>query len=191
MAAFAAGRATLEAAAALDPVVLDAGVPVGVSHSPAGAIAAGADYVAAEHRTSATDPRVFRRLLAQDWTAGAGAGDLEAAERSLAQSPAPAGLRLLAGVAAGKLDSYRGDTARVELWSQATFWSPTLAPTQTWQLDALTLHWSDGRWRVSLHAALRAPVPAWATVDGDSDTAGAFDAALPGMTAPDYETVAR
>lgn len=185
-AGFAAGTATLDSTSHPNPLALDQGVPVGVSHTRAGALAAGANYVAIEHRTSASDPIAFRRLIAVAWTASAAPGELSAEEQALALTPPPTGVRLLAGVAAGRLFRYEGATAKLELWSEAIYWSSTIEPTQKWAFDQLTLQWVRGRWRVSAHSAGAAPVPSWATAYRGNDTSTAFDAGVDGMSAPDY-----
>jgi len=66
---------------------------------------------------------------------------------------------------------------------------PTLAPEQTWNLINSTLVWRDGRWLLAqLHIdTTAAPVPSIVYVDGDNNTAAAFNA-LNGMTAPFYGT---
>jgi hypothetical protein len=184
--AFAVGGATVHATADPDPIRLDQGIPVGVLHTPVGALAAGANYMALERRTSATAPAEFRRLLELGWVPSARAVELAAAQQAVLQTPPPRGVHLLTGVAAGKVERYRSDTAQLKLWTEAVYWSAAVAPTQTWALDELALRWSDGRWQVSAHTTDAAPVPGWATAYQGNDTSRAFDADLEGMTAPYY-----
>ena len=184
--AFAVGEATVHATADPDPIQLEQGIPVGVLHTPVGALAAGANYMAAERRTSATVPAEFRRLLALAWAPSARTVELAAEQQAVLQTPPPQGVHVLTGVAAGKVERYRSDTAQLELWSEAVYWSAAIPPTQTWALDVLWLRWSDGRWQVSAHTAADAPVPGWATVYHGNDTSRAFDTGLEGMTAPYY-----
>ena len=184
--ALAAGEATVHSTADPSPIHLEEGIPVGVLHTPAGALADGANYMAVERRSAATAPAEFRRLLALAWAPSARSTELDAAQQAVRQAPAPEGVHLLTAVVAGRVEQYRGDTARVELWSEAVYWSAAIAPTQTWSLDELSLQWSDGRWQVSAHTTAEAPVPGWASVYHANDTSHSFDEALKGMSAPYY-----
>jgi hypothetical protein len=185
-ASFIAGVISAPQSADPDPVRLEHGLPVGVVRSPEGALAAAANDVAIEHRTSATDPVAFEQLIRVAWVRGAGARELGLERRARALAPAPVGLRLLSGVAAGRIEHYAHGSAVVALWCVSTYWSAAIAPTQKWSLDTLTLRWTAGRWRVSAHTATGAPVPQWAAAAAGNDTAAAFNAGLAGMTAPTY-----
>jgi hypothetical protein len=168
------------------------GVPVGVEHSPAGALAAADNYVALASQSVEQDPSLFEALVAQAYAP-------EVRDRTLAQAR-----RLLTGdaqnmgnyaqgghgiavIAARRLDAYTPESATVTSWLAGFVWGPRLAPRQTWNLIDTTLRWRQGRWLVlsSNTDATPAPVPAIVYVNGPNDRAPAF-ARLQGMTAPFY-----
>lgn len=181
--AFAGGRASdAGAAAPADPVVLEDGVPVGVSDTPAGVTAAAADYAADVQRTSALDPEEFARLVSLAYTPAAQTRVLALAREARQGDPPLEGVHLLTAVAAARLAGYSRRAATVDLWLEATYWSAAIAPTQTWALDALGLSWRAGRWQISTQTLGQPPVPAWATIRDGNNTAVAFDRALTGMT---------
>jgi hypothetical protein len=177
-----------------NPIALVNGVPVGVADTPAGAIAANDNYLATEAQTDEQDPTVFATLVATVFTPATGqlslqeAAQLRSSDTTLTSAYA-AGARALAVVGARRLDSYSRQRATLTTWVGAFLWGPTLAPEQTWNLINSTLVWRDGRWLLAqLHIdTTAAPVPSIVYVDGDNNTAAAFNA-LNGMTAPFYGT---
>lgn len=189
--AFAAGYRTVPATADRSPMRLENGVPVGVLDTPAGALAAADNYVSAEDDallSGASIRRVVDTLwvpreraieLAQPFPAAALAG----------RTDKFSGLKLMAAVAAHKLESYSANTVQVGVWHEITVWSSTLAPAQRWSLDTLTLVWDAGRWLVASRSSppdSQTPVPAW-TSGGPTDRTGeAFDSRLVGMSGPYY-----
>jgi hypothetical protein len=187
------GRATAAGeGSSSDPIALVDGIPVGVSDTPAGALAADDNYLAIEAQTDAQDPRLFGALVATAFTPSARrtslaqAAALRASDSSLI-SAYTAGARALAVVGARRLDSYSRARASVTTWLAGFVWGPTLQPRQTWNLVNSKLVWHDGRWllaQVNVEAT-PAPVPSIVYVDGNNNRAAAFNA-LDGMTAPFY-----
>ncbi len=168
------------------------GVPVGVRHTRAGALAAADNYLALASQSVEQDPAVFAALVAQVYAPGIRAGTLAQAGRLRARdvqnmSNYRQGGRGIAVVAARRLDSYTPQQATVTSWLGGVVWGPRLAPRQTWNLVSTTLRWQAGRWLVeaSSTAPTLAPVPSIVYVEGGNDRAGAF-ARLAGMTGPFY-----
>jgi hypothetical protein len=187
------GRATLTPlAASTNPIELVNGIPVGVTDTPAGALAANDNYLAIEAQTDEQDPRAFAALVATAFTPGARHASLAQAARlrssdSTLMSAYAAGAHALSVVGARRLDSYSPVRATVTTWLAGFVWGPTLTPQQTWNLVATTLVWQHARW---LLAGLQvestpAPVPSIVYVDANNNRAAAFNA-LDGMTAPFY-----
>ncbi len=176
------------------PVRLVGGVPVGVRDTPAGALAAGDNYVALASQSIEQDPAVFAALVAQAYAPQARGGALAEAQRVRAgdtqnMTNYREGGRGIAVIAARRLDSYTPQQATITSWLGGFVWGPHLAPRQTWNLIDTTLHWQTDRWLVvsSDTDATPAPVPSIVYVNGDNDQAAAF-ARLSGMTAPFYGT---
>jgi hypothetical protein len=184
--AFAAGRSTLPVEKRPNPIRLKNGIPVGVSHTPAGAVAAADNYVAAGI-TASLDPRALRAFANALLAVRARQGFMAASERLAEGSSPPAGTSAIATVVAHALRSYGGDTAEVSTWELGSYWGAGLAPTQYWALADLSLRWSDRRWRVvSVQERLPGPVPARVTSDRAARTSAIWDQALTGMSAPYY-----
>lgn len=189
--AFWGGYATPRTTAHPNPIVLEHGVPVGVGHSSSGALAAADNYLAAED-SSLLSPGALRAVVDTDWTVRERQVELAQAvpAASLRTTPAELGdTKLTASVAAHKLESYAPSSARVGVWHELTVWSSTLAPTQYWSLDTVTLLWRDGRWLVSSRVTsptTATPVPPWSGGSPDDRTSAAFDQRLAGMSAPYY-----
>jgi hypothetical protein len=186
------GRASSPAAAPPGAVTLVGGIPVGVLHSPAGALAAADNYVALASQSVEQDPRTFEELVTQAYAPQARAGALSEARRIRAadtQSMAnyAEGGRALAVVAARRLDAYSPTSATVTTWLGGFVWGPRLTPRQSWNLVDTRLAWQHGRWLVvsSSTDATAAPVPSIVYVRGDNNAAAAFSA-LAGMSAPFY-----
>jgi hypothetical protein len=175
-----------------NPISVINGVPVGVSDTPAGALAADDNYLAIEAQTDEQNPRAFATLVATAFTPHAErsslaqAAQLRGSDSSL-MSDYAAGARALAVIGARRLDSYSPARARITTWLAGFLWGPTLAPEQTWNLVGTTLVWRQRRWLLAqVHVeATPAPVPSIVYVDGHNHQAGAFSA-LDGMTAPFY-----
>jgi hypothetical protein len=173
-------------------VELVGGVPVGVQHTPGGALAAVDNYLAVASQSVEQDPAVFAALVVQVYVPGIRAGTLAQAQRLRASdvqnmSNYREGGRGIAVVAARRLDSYTPEQATVTSWLGGLVWGPRLAPRQTWNLVDTTLQWQAGRWLVEASNAdpALAPVPSMVYVDRGNNRMGAF-AGVAGMTAPFY-----
>jgi len=189
--AFTAGLATRAHTAHPDPVRLDRGVPIGVLHTPDGAVAAADNYLAAEDG-ALLSPDQLRQVIATDWTPRERQVELSQPLPTATLKTTPQQLgdtRLTAVVAANKLESFSSNRAQVGVWHELTTWSSTRPPAQHWMLDTVTLVWQDGRWLTTSRVTAPdadTPVPAW-TNGGPSDrTSQAWDEQLAGMTAPYY-----
>ena len=175
-------------------IELSHGVPVGVEHTAAGALAAADNYLALASQSIEQDPASFAALVAQAYAP-------EARSRTLAQAQQlrtgdtqnmanyQQGGRGIAVIAARRLDSYTPQLATVTTWLGGVVWGPSLSPRQTWNLVDTTLRWQAGRWLVvsSNTDPTPAPVPSVVYVNGPNDQAPAFGR-LAGMTAPFYGT---
>ena len=175
-------------------IELSHGVPVGVEHARAGALAAADNYLALASQSIEQDPAVFAALVAQVYAP-------EARSRTLAQAQQlrtgdtqnmtnyQRGGHGIAVVAARRLDRYTPQLATVTTWLGGFVWGPSLSPRQTWNLVDTTLRWQAGRWLVvsSNTDPTPAPVPSVVYVNGPNDQAPAFGR-IAGMTAPFYGT---
>jgi hypothetical protein len=168
------------------------GVPVGVQHTPAGALAAADNYVALASQSIEQDPPAFNALVAQAYAPGARAQTLSQAQQIRTadvqnMNNYEEGGRAVAIIAARRLDRYTQTDAQVTSWLGGFVWGPRLTPRQTWNLVATTLRWQDGRWLVesSNTEVTPAPVPSIVYVDGANNQTPAF-ARLNGMSAPFY-----
>jgi hypothetical protein len=185
---------TTAPAATPDPVQTRAGVPIGVEHTPAGAVAAADEYVATEQATVERDPARFAALVSKDYVASVRAGSLAAGRDDRLRDPA--GMKLSASggesfttVAAHRLDWYRSSAAQVTTWAGQVFWGPHQPPSQVWALGRTDLIWRNGRWEVSGMSTLPTPAPAPAALPQDGptdDTAADFYARLNGFVAVSY-----
>ena len=168
------------------------GVPLGVQHTRAGALAAADNYLAASSQTVEQDPSVFAQLVAHVYAPGIRARTISEAQRVRAQDSRDManyaeGGRGIAVVATHRLDSYSPQTATITSWLGGFVWGPHVTPSQSWNLVDTTLRWQSGRWLVvsSSTDPTPAPTPAIVYVQGTNDQAGAF-ARLAGMSAPSY-----
>jgi hypothetical protein len=175
-------------------VVLAGGVPVGVEHTQAGALAAADNYLALASQSIEQEPTVFAALVAQAYEPALRTRTLTEAQTLRTNdvqnvSNYRQGGRGVAVVAARRLDRYTGSSAVITSWLAGLVWGPHLSPRQTWNLVDMTLSWHEGRWLISscVTDPTPAPVPSIVYVDGANDTAGAF-ARLAGMSAPFYGT---
>jgi hypothetical protein len=194
LAAFMLGHALAPAASSRDPIENASGIPVGVDHSPAGALAAADSYVAASYesveRNPARDAQLIKAIYAPAIRASAISGATAVRARNAAGMRLWArGGRNLSVVGARRLDYYRGDAAQVSTWNVDVFWGPGRPPKQEWVLTQTSLRWSGGRWLVAETETLpvAGPVPALtpqATPSNDSATA--FGTDLAGFSAPSY-----
>jgi hypothetical protein len=173
-------------------IKLEGGVPVGVEHSAAGALAAADNYLAAASQALEQDPGAFGALVARDYAPASRQQTLAQAQQLRLSDPVgmdnySEGGRGLAVVAARRLDSYTPISATVTSWLAGFVWGPHLPPRQSWNLVDTTLTWNSGRWFVvsSQTDATPAPVPAIVYVDGRNESSVAFSR-LAGMTAPFY-----
>jgi hypothetical protein len=178
--------------AATAAIQLERGVPVGVKHTPGGALAAADNYLADSAQTLEQDPSTFAALVAEVYAPSARAQTLAQAQQLRLGDPAgmsnyDEGGRGLAVVAARRLDHYAPTSATVTSWLAGFVWGPHISPRQSWNLVDTTLVWRSGRWLVasSQTDATPAPVPAIVYLDGHSDSLAAFSE-LAGMTAPFY-----
>jgi len=172
------------------------GVPVGVEHSRAGALAAADNYVARAAETIVQDPPTFTRLIRTVWVSAAQPEALANGKRSRRQAPDAvanyeAGGRALAVTAARKLESYNGSRATVLTWGAGFIWGPDKRPTQRWFVGRVKLVWQDDQWSVEALDELTtaAPTP-YRVIIGKpgADSAEVFDDVLDGMSAPIYGT---
>jgi hypothetical protein len=168
------------------------GIPVGVAHSPAGALTAADNYLAVSSQSIEQEPAAFAALVAQGYAPTVRAHTLAEAEKvraADAQNMAnyAEGGRGIAVVAARRLDGYSAQSATITSWLAGIVWGPHIAPRQSWNLVDTTLRWQSGRWLVVSSRAdpTPAPVPSVVYVEGSNDRTPAF-ARLAGMTAPYY-----
>jgi hypothetical protein len=178
--------------AATAAIELERGVPVGIKHSPGGALAAADNYLADSAQTLEQDPSAFGELVAKVYAPDQRAQTLAAAQQLRLGDPVGmsnynAGGRGLAVVAARRLDRYTPSSATVTSWLAGFVWGPHVSPRQSWNLVDTTLVWRSGRWLVASSQTdpTPAPVPAIVYVDGHNDGLAAFSR-LAGMTAPFY-----
>ena len=190
---FLAGRAGSVAGPGA-PIEFVGGVPVGVAHTPAGAVAAVDDYLATEQATVDDDPGRFSALVAVDYAAPIRPGVLAAAESDRHRDPVgiperAGGERSFTVIGADRLDAYGDDAARVTTWAGQFYWGPGQTPAQVWALGQTTLAWTAGRWRVTAMRTLPGPGPAPAATPqagpGD-DSSSVFDRVLGGFTPVTY-----
>jgi hypothetical protein len=173
-------------------IELEGGIPIGIEHTPAGALAAADNYLAASSQTLEQDPPAFGGLVARVYAPANREQTLVEAQQLRLSDPVGMnnygeGGRGLALVAARRLDSYTSSSATVTSWLAGFVWGPHLPPRQSWNLVDTTLAWSSGRWLVvsSQTDPTPAPVPAIVYVEGRNDSAAAFSR-LAGMSAPFY-----
>jgi hypothetical protein len=177
-----------------DPIETQGGVPVGVDHSPPGAVVAADEYVATEQANVERDPTRLTALVAEDWTEQLKPSSLAAGREDRLRDPAgvelwAAGGQSFTTVAAHGLDWYRGDTAEVTTWAAQIFWGPGQPPSQVWALGRTDLVWRDRRWEVSAMTTLpvQAPAPAALPQAGPlDDTARDFYSQLTGFSPVSY-----
>jgi hypothetical protein len=177
---------------AVGAIKLEGGVTIGVEHTPAGALAAADNYLAASSQTLEQDPSAFGALVARVYAPASREQTLAAAQQLRLGDPVGMnnygeGGRGLAVVAARRLDSYTPASAMITSWLAGFVWGPHLPPRQSWNLVDTTLAWNSGRWLVvsSQTDPTPAPVPAIVFLDGHNGSSAAFSR-LAGMTTPFY-----
>ena len=189
--ALAFGYETVPATTRPNAIRLEHGVPVGVLDTRAGAVAAADNYVATED-DSLLSPSQIRGVVDTEWAPQERAVELAQPFLAAALAGEPAtldGLKLTAAVAADKLQAYSPQSAQVSVWSEITIWSSTVAPTQRWTLDTVTLAWDSGRWLVTSRSTApdsSTPVPVWTSGDMRDRASTTFDTRLADMSAPYY-----
>ena len=189
--ALAFGYETVPATTRPNAIRLEHGVPVGVLDTRAGAVAAADNYVATED-DSLLSPSQIRGVVDTEWAPQERAVELAQPFLAAALAGEPAtldGLKLTAAVAADKLQAYSPQRAQVSVWSEITIWSSTVAPTQRWTLDTVTLAWDSGRWLVTSRSTApdsSTPVPVWTSGDMRDRASATFDTRLADMSAPYY-----
>ncbi len=194
LAGFLLGRAVAPAPAPPDVLNSVQGIPVGVDHSPAGALAAADNYVAVSYDSVERDPARNSRLIDTVYAGGIRASALSGAGSVRADNPDAMNLwrdggQNLSLIGARRLDYYDGDDAQVTTWNADIFWGPDRPPKQAWVLTQTSLRWSSGRWLVTATATLptAGPVPALTPqASNANDSVAAFGSALAGFTAPGY-----
>lgn len=184
--AFAAGRSTVALRGTPTPTRVENGIPIGVLHTPAGALSAADNYVATGI-TAGLDPRALEAFAKALLIPAARPVLIAASERLAQGSSPPAGTSAIGTVVAHALRSYVGDAAEVSTWELGSYWGAGLVPTQYWALADLSLRWSDGRWQVvSVQERLPGPVPARVSGAQAARTSASWNQALTGMSAPFY-----
>jgi hypothetical protein len=183
------------AAAGAGPIRSIDGVPVGVEHSRAGALAAADNYVTTATETVVPDPAGYERLVRRTYARDYQATALKEAADARANAPEVVaayerGRKALALVAARRLDSYTGDQATVTTWRAGVVWSSTDKPFSQWFLTRTKLRWDGEQWLVERIADVRRPAPAppLRYQNPGSLRSATFQKELRGMTAPIYGT---
>jgi hypothetical protein len=193
-AALLMGRALAPAPGAAAPIENVAGIPVGVEHSPAGALAAADSYVSVAYATIERDPTRYARLIGSVYAPAIRAGALGGGAAIRSQNPAAMALwsrggQNLSVIGARRLDYYGGAGAQVSTWNADVYWGPGRPPKQAWVLTQTSLPWSGGRWLVTSTETLptAGPVPAMTPqASRGNDSAAGFDSSLAGFSAPSY-----
>jgi hypothetical protein len=194
VASYLLGHALAPPGPTRNPVAEVRGIPLGVDHSPAGALAAADNYVAASYGAVERDPARDTRLIDAAYAPDIRSGAIAGAEAVRTHSPAAMWLWAHGGqnvslIGARRLDFYRGDDAQVTTWNADVFWGPGRPPKQAWVLTRTSLRWSGSRWLVAATSTLptAGPVPAITSqATAANDSAAAFDSSLGGFSAPAY-----
>lgn len=194
VAGFLAGRALAPASAPADPIDSVGGIPVGVDHSPAGALAAADNYVGVSYDTVERNAARYSRLIDAVYAPGIRVSAARGAATVRQQNPAAMSLwasggKNLSVIGARRLDYYRGSYAQVTTWNADIFWGRGRPPKQAWVLTQTSLRWSGGRWLVTATSTLptAGPVPALTPqAAASNDSTAAFTADLAGFSAPVY-----
>jgi hypothetical protein len=171
------------------------GVPIGIEHSRAGALAAADNYVATATETAIQNPARYEQLVRRVYApkyrvtalreareARSGAPEIVAAYKN--------GRTGVAVMAARRLDAYTGGRAQVTTWRGGVVWGPTDKPFSQWFLTETGLIWDGQRWLVEKidDTQRPAPAPPIRYQDREALRVATFDRELRGMTAPVYGT---
>jgi hypothetical protein len=194
LAAFLLGRTISPAASSTDPVAERGGIPIGVEHSPAGALAAADNYVAISYDSVERNPALDTLLIQMVYAPAVRASAITGAAAVRAQNPAGMSLwahggQNLSVIGARRLDYYHGDGAQVTTWNVDVFWGPGRPPKQAWVLTQTSLRWDGDRWLVAATTTLPTPGPVPAVTPqatATNDSADAFAVDLTGFHAPSY-----
>jgi hypothetical protein len=173
--------------------VLD-GVPIGIEHSRAGALAAADNYVAVGAETVVQDSARYEQLVRQtyaDGYQGTALRDGSEARNAAHQSVDlyAAGGKSVAVTAARRLDSYEQGHAKITTWVAGITWGPGRVPGHTWSLVESRLAWTGDRWRVQKLDVAKRPAPAPQRLgyrSAEQLKTSTFERELRGMTAPIY-----
>lgn len=176
------------------PVLAVDGVPVGVSPTRAGALAAADNYAAMATETVIQSPRRYERLVRTAYSPSYQATALREGREARTNAPGSvrlysAGGKTLVIVAARRLDAFRGTRATVTSWVGGFTWGPHRNPGQNWSLVEMDLRWDGQRWRIDRLDAADRPAPSPTTValsEHSEATNDTFDRELRAMTAPIY-----
>jgi hypothetical protein len=174
--------------------VLRDGVPVGVLHTRAGALAAADHYLVADLQTIERAPDLYAVLVREAFASDVQPSALAQAA-SLRESDS-AGMTLWAAgghsltlIGGHRLERYRLGRPVVTAWVGTVYWGPGQPPKQAWSLARLALIWTGGRWRVTglvTTSAQPAPVPARTPQAAPAtDNTRLFDSSLAGFTSVD------
>lgn len=194
LAAFLLGRTISPAASSAALVAEMSGIPIGVQHSPMGALAAADNYVAVSYDSVERKPSLDTLLIGTVYAPAIRTSAITGAATVRAQNPAGMSLwahggQNLSVIGARRLDYYEGDDAQVTTWNVDVFWGPGRPPKQAWVLTQTSLRWSGGRWLVTATTTLPTPGPVPALTPqatAANDSADAFATNLAGFQAPDY-----
>jgi hypothetical protein len=170
------------------------GVPVGVDHSRAGALAAADNYVATVSENVVKDPRLYEALVRRVFAPSEQDYALREGQRARTLAPQAVsdyaeGGSAVALIGARRLDAYDGSRAQVTTWLGGVVWGPSRRPTQRWQLVETDLRWDGQRWLVERMRPAERTAPAPAVTKADDVSAyerSTFERELRGMTAPTY-----
>jgi len=181
-------------AAPAGAIRLDDGVPIGIEHSRAGALAAADNYVAVSSETVIQDPARYANLVREAFDApyqGQAIREAQALRRRSTETIAnyEVGGRAMAIVAARRIERYAGQRARVTTWTAGLSWGPGRAPGQRWFFTETRLRWAGDRWRVERIDESERPAPTPGVVRYSAKIAlrtETFERDLRDMTAPTY-----
>lgn len=200
---WAAGRATAPESVAQaqggktggGAIRLVAGIPVGVEHTRAGALAAADNYVAVSTETVVQDVKRYEELVRRVYAPSYQRTALAEAAKVRADAPQLVaayrnGRQGVAVVAARRLDSFAENRATVMSWRAGAVWSADDKPFSQWFLTKTKLSWNGDRWLVESidDATQPPPVPPIRYQDRASLQSDTFERELRGMTAPVYGT---
>ena len=150
------------------PKATVAGVPVGFSHSPAGATAAATEYlITTAEQLMDMDPASRADAIARMTTPAGDAALLALLGHAFEVIDAA---RLRAGdgpmfaralPVAYRVDSYSASTADVRVWVCGVIVvTGVVGPTESWTTTHVRVRWQDGDWRLEALDSVDGPTPA-------------------------------